>query len=123
MTYETLNDALIDCVKACGGSKVVGAALWPAKGVEVAQRQLLACLNPDRNEKLSPDELLFVLTMARDKGCHVGMQHIASVASYAQPVPVTKEDAADQLKREFIAATNKLAAMAEQIQRLRGVSS
>lgn len=122
MTYETLNDALIDCVKACGGSKTVGAALWPAKGVEVAQRQLLACLNPDRNEKLSPDELLFILSMSRAKGCHVGMNHIASVTSYAEPVPVSKEDAADQLKREFIEATNKLAAMAQQIQRLGGTT-
>ncbi len=122
MTYETLNDALIDCVKACGGSKVVGAALWPAKGVEVAQRQLLACLNPDRNEKLSPDELLFILSMSRAKGCHAGINHIANVTSYAEPVPVSKEDAADQLKREFIEATNKLAAMAQQIQRLGGAA-
>jgi hypothetical protein len=120
MTYETLNDALIDCVKACGGSKVVGASLWPTKGVDVAQRQLLACLNPDRNEKLSPDELLYILSMSREKGCHAGMSHIARVTSYAEPVPVSREDAADQLKREFIEATNKLAAMAQQIQRLGG---
>jgi hypothetical protein len=55
MLAESFNDALIECVKAAGGSKAVGVALWPAMGVEAAQRRLLACLNPERNEKLGPE--------------------------------------------------------------------
>jgi len=45
---KTFNDALIECVKAAGGSKVVGAALFPEKPLDTAQRLLLACLNEDR---------------------------------------------------------------------------
>ena len=79
--YETL----IECVKAIGGSKVAGIALWPAKGVEASQRHLLACLNPERNEKLGPDEVLHVLRLARERGCHAGMQYLAAALSYAEP--------------------------------------
>lgn len=97
--YDTLNDALIDCVKACGGSKQVGHAIWPAKGVEGGQRHLLACLNPDRNEKLSPDEVLLIARMARDKGCHIYMEFLAQALSYAKPEPVDPQDEIKELLR------------------------
>ena len=100
---ESLNDALIECVKACGGSKAVGVALWPAKGVEVAQRQLLACLNPERNEKLGPDEVMHVLRLARERGCHVGMQYLAEALSYAEPVPIEPKDELGDLLRQYLA--------------------
>lgn len=100
--HESLNDALIACVKACGGSKVVGLALWPAKGMEAAQRNLLACLNPDRNEKLGPDEVMHVFRMARDRGFHEGMQYMAASLSYSMPVPVEPKDEADELRRQLL---------------------
>lgn len=115
---ESFNDALIECVKACGGSKVVGLELWPAKGVEAAQRQLLACLNPDRNEKLSPDETVHILRLARAKGCHAGMAHLAAELGYSEPVPIEPKDAAAELKRQFIKSTRDLAAMAARIEQL-----
>lgn len=100
--FESWNDALIECVKACGGSKSVGVALWPAKGVEAAQRQLLACLNPERNEKLGPDEVLHLLRLARERGCHAGMQYLAEALSYAEPVPIEPKDEADELRRQLL---------------------
>ena len=120
MLPESLNDALIEAVKACGGSKAVGIALWPAKGVEAAQRQILACLNPERSEKLGPDELLHVLRMARERGCHVGMQYLAATLSYAEPVPTEPEDERATLQREFIESTQRMARIAERIERLNG---
>ncbi len=112
--YETL----IECVKAIGGSKVAGIALWPAKGVEASQRHLLACLNPERNEKLGPDEVLHVLRLARERGCHAGMQYLAAALSYAEPVPVEPKDEADELRRQFIESTRTLAKMAQRIEQL-----
>ena len=120
MLPESFNDALVECVKACGGSKVVGVALWPAKGVEAAQRQLLACLNPDRAEKLGPDEVLMVFRMARQRGCHVGMQFLAAELSYSEPSPIEPKDEADELRRQFIESTRTLSKLAERIERLDG---
>lgn len=118
MLPESLNDALIECVKTCGGSKVVGLALWPAKGVEAAQRQLLACLNSERNEKLGPDELLHVLRMARERGCHAGVAFIAASLGYAEPVPIEPEDERAKLQREFIEASKHMARLADRIERV-----
>lgn len=116
--YESFNDALIECVKACGGSKAVGLAIWPAKGVEAAQRHLLACLNPERNEKLGPDEVLHLLRMARERGCHVGMQYLADALSYAEPVPVEPKDEADELRRRLLEVGRELQAGLAKLEKL-----
>ena len=121
--FESLNDALIQCVKASGGSKSVGVAIWPAKGVEAAQRHLLACLNADRQEKLGPDEVLLVARLAREHGCHAYAEFVAESLGYAPPVPVEPVDAAAELQRQFIEATAKLGAMAERIQSLQAQAS
>lgn len=115
--HESLNDALIACVKACGGSKVVGLALWPAKGLEAAQRNLLACLNPDRNEKLGPDEVLHVMRMARDRGFHEGMQYIAASLGYSMPIPVEPRDELAELLRQHLEATKETNRRQERIDR------
>ena len=83
MEFESFTDALNDCVRAIGGSKKVGRAIWPYKDEFSAQRHLLNCLNPDRAEKLHLDELLMLMKMARDRGCHAGMQYLAETLGYS----------------------------------------
>lgn len=116
--YETLNDALIECVKACGGTKAVGVAIWPAKGVEAAARHLYACLNPERNEKLSPDEVLLIARMARDRGCHAYMEYLSQSIGYAKPVPVEPESELVILMRESNELRKRQIAMSEKVERL-----
>lgn len=111
---ETFNDALIECVKACGGSKEVGLALWPTMGVEPAQRKLLACLNPDRHEKLGPDEVLTVLKLAREAGCHAGMSYMASFLHYSEPKPVTPAERAADMDLRIAVALEQVAKLMAQ---------
>lgn len=121
MAAESIYEALIECVKAAGGSKAVAAKLWPAKAardIDDARRYLAGCLNPDRQEKLSLDEVLLILSEARTRGCHVGMQFLAATLSYAEPQPVEPKDEADELRRQFIESTRALAKMAERIESL-----
>jgi len=118
MLPESLNDALIECVKACGGSKAVGVAIWPALGVEAAQRKLLASLNPDRNEKLGPDEFQLLMQMARDVGCHVGMQYLSHALSYSEPQPIEPRDEADELRRQVLAMGHQLQKALARIEQL-----
>ena len=118
MLAESLNDALVECVKAAGGSKVVGPAIWPAKGMEAAQRHLLSCLNPDRNEKLGPDEVLMVLRMARESGFHAGAAFVLRDLGYADPVPIEPEDERATLQRQFIESTRALSKLADRIEKL-----
>lgn len=116
--FETLNDCLIECVKAAGGSKAVGNRIWPEKTMESAQRHLLNCLNEGKAERLTPDQVLLLAKLAREKGCHAYAHHVAQTLSYAEPTPIEPRDEADELRRQFIESTRTLAAMAQRIESL-----
>ena len=119
---DTLNDALVEVVKALGGSKVVGVQLWPAKGIDGAQKQLLSCLNPERNEKLSLDEVVHIMRLGRDAGQHQAIDWLCSSLGYTKPEAIHHADQRASLQREFINATEQLARLAARIEVL-GVRS
>lgn len=75
--HESFGDALRECIAHCGGFKVVGATLWPEKGADIAGRHLADCLNDAKREKLSPEQVLLILRLARERGCHAGITFIA----------------------------------------------
>ena len=116
--FETLNDALIECVKAAGGSKHVGNKVWPEKTVDAAQRHLLNCLNEGKAERLTPEQTLLVARLARAKGCHAYAEFVAADLGYSKPVPVTPRDEVAELKRQFIESSKSMAAMAARIEQL-----
>lgn len=120
-SFETTTEALIACVKAAGGSKVVGHKVWPDKTVDSAQRHLLNCLDDTRAERLTPDQVLLIARLARDKGCHAYAEHIAEALSYADQQPIEPKDDADELRRQFIEATGRLAEMVERIHQIEHV--
>jgi hypothetical protein len=115
---ESLNDALIECVKACGGSKKVGHTLWPGKTVDAAQRHLLACLNEDKPERLCPDDLLHLLRLARAVGCHSGVEYIAEALGYAKPQPIEPKDELGDLLRQYLQQRDQDKNRDERLQRL-----
>lgn len=116
--HESLADALRDCIAACGGLKTVGKLLWPEKEADIAGRLLADCLNESKREKLSPEQVLLLLRLAREKGCHAGMTFIARDLGYADPQPVEPEDERAKLQREFIEASKHMAKLAERIERI-----
>jgi hypothetical protein len=117
---ESLNDALIACITAAGGSKQVGPALWPEKAPESAQRMLLDCMNEDRPAKLSPEQVLLVLRLARAKGYHDGMNFIAADLGYGTPVPVEPRDEVADLMRAFNDSVAQQALLAARIEKAAG---
>jgi hypothetical protein len=116
--HDSLADALRECVAACGGNKVVGAKLWPEMDPVAAGRHLADCLNEAKREKLSPEQVLLVLRLARDRGCHAGLVYIARELGYSDPLPIEPEDERAKLQREFIESTRHLARMAQRIEAL-----
>ena len=115
---ECVNDALIATVKALGGSKQVGPLLWPEKTPDAAQRCLLDSLNPERPNRLSPEQVVFVLRLARQRGYHEAAEFLMHELGYAAPVPVEPRDEAAELQRQFIAATEQMALLASRMQAL-----
>lgn len=114
---NSINGVLIDAVKALGGSKVVGHKLWPEKAVDAAQRHLLACLNEDKPERLTPDHLMLVLRMARDIGHHAAIFQMCSLLGYSEPQPINPKDELTELLREYLEAKKQDEGKAARIER------
>lgn len=115
---ETVNDALVKLVSALGGSKQVGPALWPEKSIDAAQRLLMDCLNEERPARLSPEHLMTLLRMGRDKGVHVVMEYLCGELDYHPPVAMVREVDLDEALRRYEETTDRLCAVQEQIQQL-----
>jgi len=115
--YDSYEDAIRDTVMALGGFKKAGSMLWPAMPADDAGRKLSACLNTDKREKLDLGELRLIRHAAREKGIHILMAYETRDAGYADPQPITPEDEAAQLQREYIAAVRALSTIQARIDR------
>lgn len=115
--YESVTDALDGVVKACGGAKAVGCRLWPEKTPQAAHTLMLACLNEARPEKLSPEQVLYLLAAGRKVGCHAAMNYLAREAGYSDPLPVEPEDERARLMREYIEAVKGMQNMTSRMER------
>ena len=116
--YESLNDALKEIMQVAGGAKSVSVLLWPEKSPDAARSRLLDCLNPDRPDKLSPDQVLLFLKIGRQKGCHAAMNYLARDAGYEDPKPVDPEDEKTKVQREFIEAQKYMSRLAARMERV-----
>lgn len=118
MRVDSINDALIECVKSMGGSKEVGPLVWPEKAPDAAQRALLDALNDDRPAKLSPEQAMLIFRMARAKGCHAGMSFLAADLGYSMPAAIEPEDEIAALQRQFVESQQQMRDMLTRMERL-----
>jgi hypothetical protein len=111
---DTLNDAVRDTARAIG-VKRIAKELWPAKTEEEAARYLNDCLNPDRAQKLSGEEMLVIARRGREVGCHLIVGFICMDVGYAVPTPVDPEDEKAELHRQFLEGVDRLERLAAKI--------
>lgn len=118
--HDTIYDALRDLITALGGPKKVGYMLRPSIPVSDSQRWLLHCLDPERNEKLSPDDVLFLMAEGRKAGCHVLAQFYAQHCFYEFTVtnPKSREQA---LQEAFIESVRHQEGLVRQLQELKRI--
>lgn len=117
--YESPEDALRAAVQALGGSKKVGSMLWFDKGVDNASRHLMDCLNISRAEKLDLSQVMFILRMAKEAGCHSPFAWFAGEIGY-DVSPITRADEVDRLTTVVEQSTRTLAAALNTLERLKG---
>jgi hypothetical protein len=116
--FEDITDALREAVRQVGGHKKVGPLLWPELPLEQASNRLRDCLNPERREKLSPEQVVLILRLAREAGFHGVMGFLAFSTGYEPPRPVVPEDQEAALQRTFIEAVERLEGIQKQLQRV-----
>lgn len=117
--YEGPEDAIRAAVQALGGAKKVGSFIWPDKGADTASRHLLDCLNASRPEKMDMRQIMLILRMAKEAGCHSPFNWIAGQIGY-DCNPVTKADEVDRLTTVVEQSTKTLAAALQQLERIQG---
>lgn len=118
--FDDLEDALREVVRSAGGPKALGAKLWPEVDPEKAARRLQDCLNDTRREILSPAQVMLLLRIGRQVGCHAAINYMARECGYGDPLPVEPEDEVARLQREFVEATKALGALADRIEHVQG---
>lgn len=115
--HDSLQDAIAAVVAALGGAKAVGAQLWPEKAADEAGRLLRHCLNAERAEKLSLEQLVWLLREARKRGAHDAMHFLARECGYQDPAPVEPADERAALMRQLVDAQAALQALAKRLER------
>ena len=100
-------EALKTIGQAFGGSKKIGGFLWPDKPIDKAAQLWADCLNRTRPEKLDPEQVLAVLKIGRQLGCHAGMQFITDQCGYKYE-PIEPENEKQALLREVKSLATEL---------------
>jgi hypothetical protein len=120
--HESIVDALREVVQAAGGPKKVGAAMYPEKTAEDAAGRIRDCLNPDRREHFTPEQVTYLVRLGRGIGCHALMTYLSRSGGYADPRPIEPEDEVARLQREFIEATKNLGSLAAKIEAIQSTT-
>lgn len=116
---DSILEALRDDIDALGGEKLVGLKLWPDKRCPIkAGKHLGNCLTEDRAERLTPEQVSFIIREARKVDSFCTIAFICDDASMTRPTPVDPEDQRARLQREFIAAVGHLDQIKGQLGRL-----
>jgi hypothetical protein len=118
--FQDMNDALAAAVHAIGGFKEVGVALRPELGTrpQTAAQWLRDCLNPEKREKLSPEQLLHLLRCAREADYHAAKHWVDGETGYVAGEALNPRDELAQLQRRFVEAVHISRDIAEKIERL-----
>jgi len=115
---ESIEEALKEAVKQMGGAKIVGARMRPEMLADEAGRWLSDCLNPEKRDKLSLSQVMWILREARKMGVHVAINFICADSGYDTPRPIEPEDEKMRLQREFIEATQQQTRNIERLSQL-----
>lgn len=106
--HEDIYEALKTDVQACGGAKKVGSALFPEKAADKAGELLNNCLNSDRPEKLSVEQVILLKKIAKQHGSFATVFFECDEIGLSHPTPIEPEDEKARLQREFIASVQML---------------
>lgn len=115
---EDFNEAAKALVSALGGPKKVGAALRPELPIEQAGNWIRDCMNPDRREKFSPEQVLMLMRMGHQAGCHLLTAFMLEQTGYQAPQPIEPMDEMAELQRQFVASVEAQKALLARMERI-----
>ena len=115
--HEDIFEAMNTVIMALGGSKKVGGMLWPEKKPQQAGELLKTCLNVTRQEKLDPEQVLFLLVEGQKVGCHALADYMGQCAGY-KFIAIEPEDEKAELQRQVVAASQHFSVLIKRLEQL-----
>lgn len=118
--FSDWNDAITGIVHALGGFKKVGVRLRPeyeAKPDQAAQ-WLRDCLNPDKRERLNPDQVFMLMRLARELGYHAAKHWMDAELGYEQGRPLDPVDEVVRLQVRGAELARELRGIVDRMERL-----
>lgn len=114
------NEALDSVVHALGGYKKVGVMLRPEleQKPNAAAQWLRDCLNPEKPERLNPDQVFMLLRLARTSDYHAAKHWMDAELGYEQGKPLKPEDEAGALQKRGADLVRELRVITERLERL-----
>lgn len=118
LIHERIEDAMDEVIRVCGGRKKFACDLWPDKPQRDAHNLLDACLNPERREKFSPSQLMYILKRGKAESCHAFMNYFAAECGY-ECTPISTELQEDRLITVVEESSKALASALATLQQLK----
>ncbi|MFA6310618.1 MAG: hypothetical protein WC681_04005 [Sterolibacterium sp.] len=115
--HERFEDALDEVIRVCGGRKNVACDMWPEKPQREAHNLMDACLNPERRERFSPAQVLYLARRGSEVGCHAVLIFLGRECGY-EVKPITKAEEVDRLTSVVEQSTKTLASALATLERL-----
>lgn len=116
---DSISEALRELITALGGAKKVGSEMRPEKSADEAGRWLSDCLNSDRRDRLTPEQLIWLLRRGRAIDCHVAMNFLCADAGYEEAKPISQVDERAKLAETISTASKTLSSALAAIERLK----
>jgi hypothetical protein len=118
--FADWNDALTGIVHALGGFKKVGVRLRPELEVkpEQASQWLRDCFNPEKRERLNPDQVLMLMRLARASGWHAAKHWLDAELGYEQGRALDPVDEALDLNRRIETNLSEMRQLVARLERL-----
>lgn len=118
--FADWNDALDGVVHALGGYKKVGTMLRPELSEKplAASQWLRDCLNPEKPERLNPDQVVMLLRLAKAEDYHAAKHWLDSEIGYEQGKPLNPHDEAATLQQRGADLVRELRGITERLERL-----
>lgn len=111
--HDSPEDALTTDVLAAGGWKKVGHHLRPDLTPDQAAAWLRACLNVERNEKLSPGQVIDIKRLAKEHDSTATIDYESQLLSYRVEW-ITPEDELNELQHRI---ANNMESLQREIKR------
>ena len=120
--HEFIEDALKDVLIAKykkGWAQKAAADMFQTESPIEKGKWIEHALDPNRAEKLALCDLLFILKIGREIGCHVAMYFLTDDCSYTRPTTTDPEDQKAELQRNIIKIGQTLVPMLNKLEQIK----